>query len=187
MADYAELALVKLLEEDASWGSVLGEGYVKMMNRFWTEDYVRLVVDRWPASLTFGDVFSFLRVHELLGSGKAVMTEIHLGETPLADKHVKAMDAVLRQLPAPFSATFWGGTETADGYVEWSEPIQANSIRDDGVEVRATIAPARAPLEVGHTKGSTTLLHILEKHRLARWPYHSDKITLIHLIEPVTI
>ena len=40
-------------------------------------------------------------------------------------------------------------------------------------------APGWAPLEVGYTRPSRTLLHLTEFGAVARWPYGHDVITLL--------
>jgi hypothetical protein len=180
--DYAELAIVTHLEKDPEWATILCETFVGLRRGKWTDDYVELITDRWGGALTFGDVYSFIQIHTMLGLGKIVMAKVGVGSTPSSDRQVERNDRALQQLPPPFEAKFWGGNADSDGYVRWREPIEMNVVVD-GSERRGTVAPAQVPLEVGHTNGSTTLLHVNGEHGLARWPYGSTEITLMHLID----
>lgn len=177
-----EFALAKELEKNPELASMLGDAFVKIHREFWEADYVRLITDRWGDALTFGDVFAFVQVHAMLASGKAVMTEVEVGEGPVGDRFKSTNNELLQRLPPPFLGEFWGGVADCDGVVQWSSPIEGNVILNDGQEVRRTIAAAQAPLEVGHTNGGTTLRHLGGSGCLARWPYGSPIVTIIHTL-----
>jgi hypothetical protein len=181
--DHADLAAVEELEKNPEWAPILGDAFVKIYRGFFDPAYVAIVVDRWGDALTFGDVYSFVRVHSALSSGQALMTQVDVGAQPRLDKYVKENNTLLQALPYPFSAEFWGGKADDDGVLTWSEAIEASARLADGSEKVRMISPGTAPLEVGHTNGFTTLRHLSLGRRLARWPYDSTTITVIHMVE----
>jgi hypothetical protein len=186
--DHADLALLRDLEKDSSlWPQLLCEAFVKINRGFWNDAYVSMIMDRWGGGLTFGDVYCFVQIHSMLCSGRAIMTKIELGEAPFNDKHVKENNELLNELPSPFGGEFWGGVADSDGYIAWNRPIQANVVFSDGSEKGQSIAVGQAPLEVGYTSAFTTLQHLRGERCIARWPYDSTAITLMHLIEPIPI
>lgn len=178
--DYADLALAADLEENPAAADVICEVFLKICRGFFSAEYVALVTDRWPDSLTFGDAYCFAKVHTMLLSGDALLTQIEAGEEPHLDKYVAENNEVLQDLPSPFSGRFWGGRADQDGIIKWREPILGSVKLASGKEKRRQIPPGSAPLEVGHTKGYTTLLHLNGQGNVARWPYHASHITIIH-------
>lgn len=181
--DHADLKAVEELEKNPDWAPILCDAFVKICRGFFSPDYVAIVSDRWGDALTFGDVYSFIQVHSALSSGQALMTQVDVGAQPQLDKYVKENNSLLQALPHPFSAEFWGGKGDEDGQLAWSEAIEASARLVDGKEKGGTIPAGTAPLEVGHTNGFTTLRHLSLGRRLARWPYGSNTITIIHMVK----
>jgi len=74
---------------------------------------------------------------------------------------------------------FWGGNQNEDGAIHVDEPIELSVITMAGQELCKTVT-GRFPLEVGITSVYKTLAYINSGNiRLARWPYNSEKISLI--------
>jgi hypothetical protein len=184
--DHSDLAFAQALEEDSGWAQLICDGFTELVKGFWDSEYVALIMDRWGGSITFGDVYCFLNMHALLASGKALRTTIKLGGEPHSDRFAAENNELLTRLPFPFSGRFLGGQGDNDGSIEWSRPIEADGILDGGERRVATIPAGQAPLEVGYTNAFTTLFHLKESWNVARWPYGSTRITIIHLIEPGT-
>lgn len=160
-------------------------------------DYVAAIgqthwgVRAWPME----QVAAFLVVHAELGAGGIASVRIEVGEGPSGDACREENAAKLSQLPFPFSASVDLGqrnSSAGDGWLEWSEPISMRKSVGVGFvgehgrtypvcrpySVRASTGRC-VPLEIGDSKPSVTLLHLVSGNRsVARWPYGSPFITL---------
>lgn len=81
-----------------------------------------------------------------------------------------------------FTAAVAGGPgETDDGSVAWHSPVTVVSM-DEAVEGRtgdAVIAAGSAPLEIGYTMPSRTLMHLYLNGAVWRWPYRTRLLWLL--------
>lgn len=141
--------------------------------------------EKWPLE----QAAAFMRVHAKIGAGEVALCGIEVGAYAAADREREANTAALADLPGPFDARVDqrqnGGDY--DGRLRWHEPIDvylAGEPRGDGTWAEeegswSTTRAGWAPLEIGYTMPSRTLLHLLEFGAVARWPYDSNSITLL--------
>lgn len=139
----------------------------------------------WKQPLDEIELDSLAQILSWMEEGLLTACVIQVGETPGADKDEDgANQQALENLPDGFTGV-WGGGGNADddGYIEFHKPINLNLIIA-GVEHRTTLSPDsiyyHAPLEVGYTLYSTSFWHLFESGMLARWPYDSEFIYLLH-------
>jgi hypothetical protein len=133
------------------------------------------VVQKHSSPYDVYDAYCMLQFHARAVGRQMVFHVAPVGRTPVADRLRDENNLRLKGLPAPFAATFHGGTADSDGILRWDEPIAFQFFSDD--EDDRIVLPPRAggvPLEVGVTKGSRTILHLVEGRGLARWPYEHD-------------
>lgn len=119
--------------------------------------------------------YSYLRVGVMLG--RIVTARVEIGETPSGDQSKRNAE-ILAGLNGTFYGEFQGGLNDSDGYFGWKKPIRFGQVLLDGKGKHEIVKPRKVPLEVGYTKSSRTLCHILEEHALARWPYGDTGISL---------
>lgn len=160
----------------------------------WPPDYVQVIGQhhweryRWPLE----QVAAFSVVHSEIMSGDVARVVIGTRRnTPHADEDRAANAAGLSDLPHPFTAgvDLGQGNADQDGWLEWSEPIDVEVstgvplIGADGsmspVIMKRTLLPGGAPLEIGYTMPSATLLHLRRNRSVARWPYGHPFLTLL--------
>lgn len=168
------------LDEGGIWGS----GYADALG-----SSSRFQPIRWPLY----QHAAFLELHALVGSGRAAYTYIGTGGTPGADADRIGNAAKLAETCPPFEASLVMGQNGAayDGHLRWGEeleisrPTGAFFYEDTCQQVTqtplvrpATQAPGLAPLEVGDSWPSRTLMHLWQYGAVARWPYGSDLIWL---------
>jgi hypothetical protein len=123
---------------------------------------------------------------------------------PLPDARRRGNDAILADLPEPFIAEVpqrQGDSSRGDGILRWTRPIRTlvstdiplivehrpETCREKSLvlDMMRTLSPGRVPLEIGYTKASKTLYHLLCSGGVARWPYGQEEIRLwITLIRP---
>lgn len=140
----------------------------------------------WPLE----QVAAFALVHSELCSGKVAEVQISAGGAPGADADRAGNAALVANLPAPFTAEVFAhqNCEDQDGFLSWSEPIMMEVATGIGIVgpdgktrrqvVTREIPPGEAPLEIGTTCASNTLMHLRSDRALARWPYGSERIRL---------
>lgn len=126
-------------------------------------------------------------VHAAMFSGQISVVTVETEGFPCPDADVDGNNRLISDLPEPFSAKFYGGLKDQDGYVEWSEPIRTVATVGHAdltqTSSRVMVDPRSIPLEVGYTKASRTFLHLAQERALARWPYDSDKITIMVVLD----
>ena len=125
------------------------------------------------------DAAAFLEVSLHLQLGWCVAATMDVGATPLPDADTDGNNAILKQLPAPFTATFHGGPGDNDGYVAWDQPQDISHDMGGGDRITARFARSMIPLEVGRTEPETTLQHLAVDGGVARWPYGRTHIVLL--------
>lgn len=177
-------AIRRIVDEkmtDAEWAPLLGNYAKKIRDGFWPQDYLDFLVQKFDkfGGYDIYDAYAFIRFHLLVSTGKLVGFNLGVGNTPCSDVQVGEMNSRLGNLPFPFSAIFWGEKADSDGELVWSVPIYTDntSVNPDFGSLRhVEIRSGKIPLEVGTTKGETSLLHILSEGGLARWPYGYNRI-----------
>lgn len=144
---------------------------------------------RWPVHQTAAFAF----IHSLIGGGKVAYTPISTGGAPGPDADRIGNAHLLEQTHPPFRADLDMTQNGADfdGTLKWDQPIHLgrsvgafyyeDGCRNSGktcLEYRATTGPSWAPLEVGDSWPSRTLMHLWQFGAVARWPYGSKVILL---------
>jgi hypothetical protein len=141
----------------------------------------------WPME----QLASWLDVHSNLMAGTYADVWIEVGSGPGSDDDRHNNAAALVDLPKPFIAhvDMDQNCSDQDGWLEWTEPIWVwrstgtPYVDGDGeqkpVYVRHQIPAGTAPLEIGLTMPSRTMLHLLQDRGVARWAYGSNSIDLI--------
>lgn len=146
----------------------------------------------WPME----QIAAFAAVHTQICSGEVAQVLIGaegLDGGPHEDARRAENTARLAHLPSPFHAAVDALQHGADcdGALKWDAPIKADAASGavlldacrqgvkQPVPIVATVASGWAPLEIGSTMASRTLVHLLEAGAVARWPYGSDFIHLL--------
>lgn len=112
---------------------------------------------------------------------KIASRRILIGCEPFADAEVEKNQQALQQIEEPVSATFWGGTQNEDGVLTICREISAEFI---GLNAPSPIPiQGSYPLEVGYTNPQKTLHYLRTGPGLARWPYGSQDIYVMHVID----
>jgi hypothetical protein len=183
----------KLTDRDPSAWKVLHD-YAKGMNTgqydAWLLDFLMSEHHRRPYDIY--DAFCFMRLWAAWHQGLIAFVSINVEAKPMSDEDVEENQALLTDLPGPFSAVVSsarGRSADSDGLLKWNEPIVLDRIVSESHVAscptdcsphteRWIMKPAQAPLEIGSTKASRTILHLAEEGALARWPYGDQKIRL---------
>lgn len=168
------------LDEGGVWGS----GYADALG-----SSARFASKRWPLH----QHAAFLELHALIGSGRVAFTYIGTGGTPGSDADRVGNAAKLEGTCPPFQASLSAKQNCAsrDGELRWAEELEISRptglyFYEDSCEraaqtpmVRPATRPAGwAPLEVGDSWPSRTLMHLWQHGTVARWPYGSNLIWL---------
>lgn len=165
-------------------GGIWGTGYADALG-----SSARFTPKQWPLY----QHAAFLKLHALVGSGRVAYTYISTGGAPGPD-HDRAENAfLLTETCPPFTATLDMGQNGADcdGSLAWGEPLRVSRptgafyYADGCINQKQSILacpttrkPGWAPLEVGDSWLSRTLMHLWQYGAVARWPYGSDLIWL---------
>ncbi|MFI1161341.1 hypothetical protein [Streptomyces sioyaensis] len=146
-----------------------------------------------PANWPLHQHAAFFKLHSLIGGGEVAYTCISTGGTPGPDADREGNAALLAKTHPAFAAELDMAQNGADsdGALEWSEPLRISrptgsffyptSCQESEKSILAcpaSIEPGWAPLEVGDSWASRTLLHLWEDGAVARWPYGSSLIWL---------
>lgn len=140
----------------------------------------------WPPH----QMAAYLRVHEMLATGEAVMFLVKAGAEPGPDADRDGNAAKLAQLPRPYTAALDMEQHGADsdGSLTWSAAVTA--WRSTGlllhashtvtpVDIATRAEPRTVPLEVGSSLPSRTLMHLLVERSVARWAYGDKRVCVI--------
>ncbi|GHC72270.1 hypothetical protein GCM10007079_05370 [Nocardiopsis terrae] len=177
------------------------EGQKALINIFegfmegrWSQEYIRAIGQDYrlePRQWPIEQICSFALMHSYLMEGILRSVQIGVGETPSGDRYRVENSDALSNLPRPFRATVDLNQRNGDqdGWLEWDEPIYVE--RSTGVayflcpeDVPGPLylvekaKPGRVPLEIGTTKASRSVLHVIQDAGVARWPYESERIHL---------
>lgn len=184
------------------WAAALTTCVRQMNDGFWDSDYLDIFLQKWDRFRTYTiyDANAFSEIHAALCSGKILLAHIHVGSEPQSDSEIEENDLALSQIeiieyhlyddaglvdaaPIHFSGEFWGKKTELDGLFEWDEPIHFSIKTAAGELIDQNINPQCLPLEVGFTNAWTSLGHLIQERGLARWPYHSQVVTLCKVID----
>ncbi len=146
--------------------------------------YVDAVFQNWEGKATdYDDAFAFGCIDYWVATGRVLVHTVHIGHGPFGDHEQGQNNTILATLPAPYQAEFRGGKggRAGDGRFVWTAPIMAHrhgtpNTPNDHAEIE--VEAGSAILEVGTTAASRTYDWLFNEHRLARWPYGSEWITL---------
>lgn len=174
----------RLIAGEMDEGGVFGNGYADALG-----SSARFTPKQWPLH----QHAAFLRLHALIGSGQVAYTYISTGGTPGPDRDREGNAAKLSKTRHPFEARLdmdQNGAD-ADGTLIWRESLRisrptgdfyyADGCHRSGQSILhcpAVRVPGSAPLEVGDSWPSRTLMHLLQYKSVARWPYGSKLIWL---------
>jgi hypothetical protein len=128
-------------------------------------------------------VYDAYALHVLLSwwlDGFLAFAHVPVGVGPAGDRFAEENNARLGRLLAGFSATFaptGGFGYCDDGTFAWAEPLQLLQRSGDGTAA-LIVEPGSLPLEVGRTRASRTIVHIICDCGVARWPYSAEHIAL---------
>lgn len=182
-----EYVVSKRLKESPELAIILADVLDKMNTGFYPRRHVDVIVQKHRFGYDMYDAYCYAQAHTLIGIGEWVITEIDIGCVPHSDKAEEINNEYLRNLNPVFSAECWSGTQDEDGYLEWDQPIQAEQMirRENGNIDRyyCTINPRNVPLEIGSQSGAKTLVQVKSSRGLARWPYGSTVITILHVAQ----
>lgn len=142
--------------------------------------YVRAIGQPF-SGWTDGQVAALAKVDAFITSGQVRTALIPVGARPGRDVDREGNRAKLRRgLPPEFSAEVEDAlNHFGDGSLAWTDTPMPWT-RGEGAEPSAPLSTwcTGAPLEIGHTDASRSLLHLLESGSLARWPYGSEDVWL---------
>lgn len=180
------------MAEDQEWCSVLSQALQRLEEGFYVQEEVDVILQQWPGhSYDIYDAYAVLQVRAAIRGGQIGTAKVKLGATPRADSEVAYHNRILADSPdAIFSGHFYGGLADQDGEFAWKRSIDLTVQSYDAATnalLEATCVPIDArsvPLEVGYTKGSRTLLHLVHEPGLARWPYESASLHILVVLDP---
>lgn len=169
---------------DMDEGGILGTGYADALG-----SSARYAPSKWPLH----QHAAFTQIHALIGAGGVSYTYISTGGAPGPDADRTGNARLLEDTMEPFQAELdihQNGAD-ADGVLWWDEPLKIS--RSTGAHFYPSVCrrdtyslvtyptlreAGSAPLEVGDSWPSRTLLHLWEDGAVARWPYGSKLIWL---------
>lgn len=165
-------------------GGVHGTGYADSLG-----SSARFPPKKWPLA----QHAAFINIHALIGAGDVAFTCISTGGTPGADADRVGNARKLEDTMEPFRAELdmhQNGADS-DGVIRWEQPFKISrstgahfypsACRKEGYSLVTypTVCEAgSAPLEVGDSWPSRTLMHLHQYGAVARWPYGSELIWL---------
>ncbi|CAM5626260.1 hypothetical protein STENM36S_08725 [Streptomyces tendae] len=165
-------------------GGVYGTGYADALG-----SSARFQPKKWPLA----QHAAFINIHALIGAGDVAFTCISTGGTPGADADRAGNARKLADTMSPFQAELdmhQNGADS-DGVIRWDEPLKIS--RSTGAHFYPSVCRKQeyslvtyptvrkagsAPLEVGDSWPSRTLMHLHQYGAVARWPYGSKLIWL---------
>lgn len=133
------------------------------------------------AFMSLENAYFFAQIYCALLSGDCLVVDIEVGATPVKDREVARNNRLLQRLRPPFSAIFVGGGAGPDGSLRWSRPIWVTRVDEPTPERRESLKAGSAPLEVGTISAARVWMALFfDGVILARWPYESERITLLY-------
>lgn len=165
----------------------------------WSTPYIDAIGQSFRGSPRTWDpaqIIAFMETHSRICRGAVAQCVIGIGKQPLRDNARIENQVILADLPHPFTAVVpeAQGHGDPDGLLEWSEAIICDVTTGEvetlpGGQTRIAteqriLPPGQAPLEIGTTLPSRTLLHMCDGG-VARWPYRSETVRLfVNLEDP---
>lgn len=165
-------------------GGIHGTGYADALG-----SSARFPPKKWPLA----QHAAFVNVHALIGAGDVAITCISTGGVPGPDADRVGNAGKLEDTVAPFRAELdmhQNGADS-DGEFRWDTPLKISrstgahffpsACREETyslVTYPITREAGWAPLEVGDSWPSRTLMHLHQYGAVARWPYGSKLIWL---------
>lgn len=132
----------------------------------------------WHHKPDINDAYVFAIMYlEMFDLNNIAIFHIPVGRPPYPDKEITKNDSALKDLPAPFTGSFHGGTQDEDGYIKWDRPIHALTNREGGL-CACLLPPMRIPLEVGTNSSAKFKIAFEMNYGIARWPYEHDHVTV---------
>jgi hypothetical protein len=191
-----EKAVDKWAEKDpARWARIAQYRRLLLENRECEPWLLQFIVQKGWGTIDLYDAFTCMMVRDAWLFGRIAITRIAVHATPMDDALVaENQAAIMSEMPDPFAAKVVcerGRGAESDGNLAWDKSIRANVIPSSShsptcpVACRpkvedVLIAPGTAPLEIGSTEASRTLMHLAADRSLARWAYGSEEIVLAH-------
>lgn len=190
--DLAHSLLLKFLDDKEE--STLPVALRSLMGDTHSEQYINAIGQDYrcdPHQWPIEQILMFARMNEMIMGGLISQFEINIGRVPHKDHMRKENSSTLSQIPRPFKAeldmTQRNGDQ--DGWLTWKNSITvtksvgaaffSSGFCHPAPIVRPIKIPAgQVPLEIGTTKPSRTVLHLIEERGVARWPYNSEIITV---------
>lgn len=174
--------------EDPAWAQILTDTLRKMNSGFWDRAYLNVFLQKHRFKYDLYDAYAVANLHAMINTGRIARIIIDIAEQPIADRHIDEMNAILQNhMSPPFAALFSGGNYDGDGNIEWTDEVvaQVSKVNDDHTaHFYVRVPPRKISLEVGSTTGAKTLWQIQSERGLARWPYGSNEITVMLLVDP---
>lgn len=187
MSNSAHQVLVRHVNQllsDPKWITILADVLGKLQSGHFDPEWVSCIVQKWDRyEYDLYDAYAFTTVHAFVMSGSIATLDLVIDVEPFRNDEVEAMSRILKELPEPFVAKFWGGNAESDGYIKWTRPLVFGKSSTDGTWSETELFPSVVPLEIGYTQGSTTLEHLGRSGGLARWPYKSGRIKLFKVLD----
>jgi hypothetical protein len=171
--------LMKAMAETLS-AKAYDPGMVAQINRLWplakSGGWADVAFQNAREEASFGDKTAAVHLMGCYEDNNLAAFTVQTGGKPGPDADRDGNAEKLEYVPEPFTAavrqveTFIG---TADGYIEWNEPITASTVNGP-----VTLNPGGVSLEIGYMPSGKIWGHVVTGHfgGLARWPYGSDRI-----------
>jgi len=170
-----------------------GQGYLDCIGQYHGKD---------PGKTDPAQIASLVTIHHrIMSPGVTARARIGMGEGPYPDARRQENAAILAEVPEPFVAEVYRHQDDparGDGVLRWTEPIRTivstgltlvTSCRREKIPVvwmAHAQPPGQIPLEIGYTKASKTLYHLLHDGGVARWAYDQEEIEVwITLRRPI--
>ncbi|ROR38175.1 hypothetical protein [Kitasatospora cineracea] len=137
-----------------------------IIERRW--DYADAVGMPFNDAWTDGQVWALAQIHMWICDGLLKVFRVEVGATPGADKDREGNRAKLAAgLPENFTPEVYPGpghSDAGDGILTWREDHFTWLM----------------PLEIGYTMASRTFIHLHDHGVIARWPYGSEDVWVMH-------
>jgi hypothetical protein len=185
--------------KDPEYAKAIFDVYTRMLSGSFNQKFLDMVFQKYRENYDIYDAYAFAQIGAGIFDGSIVTAEIDIGQSPHEDKAIEDNNRIIssvqnigtlkdtktgyqRTVGKVFQAEFWGGLESSDGYVKWAEPIYMLQQVDGTTTKSIEIPPGQIPLEVGYTSAARTMNHLGIERGLARWPYDSNIVTLLVVI-----
>jgi hypothetical protein len=180
----------KIFREQPEFFPIALEIEEKLNTGFYNPRFVNAFAQDFYYDFDVVDAYLWGQFWAELLTGELLFTSIDIGHEPESDKG-KHNEQILTDLKNhPFfhaetdeeirvSATWVGSNNIGDGNFRWKGAVKFNQWEGAPNKVKTVeVQNGNVMLEVGYTKSTTTMLHLLESTGLARWPYNSTEISV---------